>query len=147
MEINEQLSIWDFMSNEEPAEDVKILGALNVNASPKIKPFEVHLTTGDLQLIVAMIEDYIKGLDVVKAEDIQWNAYYRGKFRGISNKIQEQIDYSYAKHLEKCQKAQKKRDEGIGEEAMVLMIRKAKKEAEAKEKKELEAMEEKGAKK
>jgi len=134
MEINKQLTIWDYLSTEEPAEDVNILGALNVHAKGKIGPFEVHLTTGDLILIVAMIEDYIRGLDVIKAGDVQWEVYYRKRFKDMSTRIQDQIDYSYEKHLKKCLKAQHEKEDDIGDEAMSLMIKKAKREAEAKEK-------------
>lgn len=132
MDIDGQISIWDMMSQGE--EEVKINGALNVHSTGKIKPFEVTLTTGDLTLIVAMIEDYIKGLDVIKETDIQWQVYYRKKFKGISEKIQKQIAYDYEKALKKCLKeADKENNSDIGDEAMALMIRKAQKEAKPKE--------------
>lgn len=129
MDIDGQLSLWDMMSQGE--EEVKVNGALNVHSKPKVTEFEVTLSTGDLTLIVAMIEDYIRGLDVIKADDIQWDVYYRKKFRRMSEHIQEQIDYDYDKALAKCQKKAAKEDD-IGEEAMSLMIKRSMKEAERK---------------
>ncbi len=129
MDIDGQLAIWDAMS--QGTEDVKIEGALNVHSKGKIKPFDVTLTTGDLTLIVAMIEDYIKGLDVIRANDIQWQVYYRKRFKDMSDRIQRQIDYDYEKALMKCLKKQEKEsDSDIGDEAMSLMIKKARREAE-----------------
>lgn len=141
MDIDGQLSLWNMMSQGE--EEVKINGALNVHSKPKVTPFEVTLTTGDLTLIVAMIEDYIKGLDVIKANDIQWDAYYRKKFKGMSEKIQQQINYDYEKALVKCQKKSVKEDD-IGEEAMALTIKRSMAQAKKEEaKKEEEAKDEK----
>ena len=128
MDIDGQLELWDYFSSGTEA--VKVNGALNVHSKGKILPFEVTLTTGDLTLIVAMIEDYIKGLDVVKADDFQWNAYYKGKFKAISEKIQSQIDYDYEKAKAKCLK--KHKDDDIGEEAMALTIKRAMERAEKK---------------
>ncbi len=130
MDIDGQLDIWDMLSDGQ--DEVKINGALNVHAKGKIKPFEVTLTTGDLTLIVAMIEDYIKGLDVIRAADIQWQVYYRKKFKAISEKIQTQIDYDYEKAVKKCQKKAESNSD-IGDEAMSLMIKKANREAKANE--------------
>lgn len=130
MDIDGQMSIWDMMSQGK--EEVKVNGALNVHSRGKIKPFEVTLTTGDLTLIVAMIEDYIKGLDVIRETDIQWQVYYRKKFKNISEKIQTQIDYDYEKALKKCLKnAEKESNSDIGDEAMSLMIKKAQQQAKS----------------
>ena len=67
---------------------------------------------------------------------VQWNldgyhlASYRchaEKLRQIAGKFQAGIGYDYDAALERCQKLQNrsKRDEGIGEEAMVLTVRSA----------------------
>ncbi len=133
MNIDGQLELWDTISVGQ--DEVKIDGALNVHAEGEIKPFEVTLTTGDLTLIVAMIEDYIKGLDVIKESDILWQAYYRNKFKGISEKIQKQIDYDYEKALKKCQKkTEKESNSNVGEEAMALMIKKRAEKSKVKRK-------------
>lgn len=135
MDIDGQLDIWDILSDGR--DEVKINGALNVRSKGKIKPFDVTLTTGDLTLIVAMIEDYIRGLDIIKETDIQWQVYYRKKFKSISEKIQTQIDYDYEKALKKCLKKQESESNSdVGDEAMSLMIKKANREAKQKESEE-----------
>lgn len=132
MTIDQQLTIWDILETEQPRQEIPIHGALNVKAKGKITEFDVRLCTGDLVLIVAMIEDYIKGLDVIKKDDIFYETYYRKKFRNISEKIQNSINYDYNKALQNCQKKQNK-DNDIGGEAMSLMIKKAEREAKIKE--------------
>lgn len=129
--INAQLSIWDSLLQEAPIEDVDINGAVNLNSRP-ISEYKVRLAYGDLTLIVAMIEDYVKGLDEIKKDDIQWDAYYKPKFRNISQRIQEQIEYDYQSHLEKCiKKREKESSSDIGEEAMALMIKRSKKKEDS----------------
>lgn len=129
VDIMGQLSIWDYMQKEAPDTDVKIDGAVNLKARP-ISNYEVRLAYGDLTLIVAMIRDYIKGLDKM-AEDgdlrinkITYEAYYRGKFLGIADRISEQIEYDYDEALKRCLKKQAKEDKSdIGEEAMALAVK------------------------
>jgi hypothetical protein len=57
--------------------------------------------------------------------------YHIDKFKHISEKIQLQIGYDYEKKKVKC--AKKKKDDDIGEDAMILALKKSMKEAEAKE--------------
>ncbi len=126
MSIDDQLSLWDLLLTKSPDTVVPVEGIVNLNTRP-ISDYKVRLCYGDLKLIVAMIEDYIKGLDVIKADDIQWSAYYRKKFKDISTKIQEQIEYDYEKAVAKCQKA-KSDNSDIGEDAMALAIKRQMKE-------------------
>lgn len=121
-----QISLWDIVGDEE----VKVNGALNLKSMP-IRPYEVTLTTGDLRLIVTMIEDYIRGLDIIKANDIQWEAYYRTKYKGMSEKIQKSIDYDYEKVRKKCL-SQKESNSDVGDEALSLAIKKAERSADAR---------------
>lgn len=120
MEIDGQLNIWDMMQKDAPEESIKVVGAIDVHSMP-ISEFEVLLTYGDLTLIVAMIEDYIRGLDRVKADDLNWEVYYRVKYKQMSERIQKQINYDYEKQLVKCMKEHKQDD--IGEEALVLALK------------------------
>lgn len=122
MEVYEQLSIWDALAEDSPIEGVEIKGALNVRAIP-ISECDVRLAYGDLVLIVAMIEDYIKGLDVIKADDIQWQVYYRNKFKKISDTIQSDLGYDYEQKKKQCLKKHEKESD-IGEDAMILAIKK-----------------------
>lgn len=125
--IDNQLSLWDMLGLDAPQEKVAIEGIVNLKTMP-ISDYKVHLCYGDLKLIVAMIEDYIQGLDVIKADSIDWNAYYRKKFKDISTRIQEQIEYDYDKAMEKCRKTRADNSD-IGEDAMALMIKRQMKEA------------------
>lgn len=129
-DINGQLSIWDLLSTEAGEEPVKVDGAINLKSIP-ISKFDVTLTTGDLVLIVSMIEDYIRGLDVIRAGDIDWEVYYRKRFRTMSDHIQQGINYDYEKALKKCLNKKQKEDD-IGEEAMALTVKRAMREAERK---------------
>ena len=90
----------------------------------------VCITKGLLKLIAAMIEDYIRSLDVIKEDDIQWNAYYRKKFKDISSRIQTQIEYDYDKAMLKCQKHTEDSSD-IGEGAFAFAIKRQMKEKSA----------------
>lgn len=87
-------------------------------------------------MIVCMLHDYVRMLDEVKADDIQYQAYYRGVFMKMADRLAEQIEYDYEKQLEKCQKKmmKKEKDSDIGEDSFVLSVRHgAKKNVEEKE--------------
>ncbi len=95
----------------------------------------VHLATGDLTLIVAMLRDYVAGMDEIKQNDIQYKAYYRGKFLQICENISSQIDYNYDEAVERCRKKYAKENtkadkDDIGEEAMSLMVKRGRAAAE-----------------
>lgn len=127
-----QLSIWDYMQNNSPKEDVEIDGAVNLHTHP-ISNYKVTLAYGDLTLIVAMIRDYIRGLDQmfqdgdIKINPIEYEAYYRNKFLNMADKISRQIEYDYDEHLKKCLKKLEKTDNSdIGEEALSLVIKRGK---------------------
>ena len=106
-----QLTIWDVLQEEIAAPDtpVEIKGAVNLKAHP-ICDYKVSLAYGDLALIIAMIRDYIRGLDQmyedgdIRINPIEYDAYYRKKFMGIADRISEQINYYYDKKLAKCLK-------------------------------------------
>lgn len=84
-------------------------------------------------MIVAMLRDYVRTLDELKGEDITYRVYYRNKFLRMADRIQEQIGYSYDEALKKCQKKEKEND--IGEDAMLLMLKKQAEKANKKEEK------------
>lgn len=118
---NNQFEIWDYLSNEAPEEAVDIKGALNTREMP-VSEYKVRLSYGDLVLIISMLEDYVKGLDKIKKEDIQWKAYYRQKFKKISEQIQTGIDYDYEKKLKECMKKTKKNSD-VGQDALILALK------------------------
>lgn len=90
--------------------------------------YVISCSYGDVVLIIAMLRDYVKMLDEVKGDDITYKAYYRNKFLQIANRLSGQIDYDYDKAVENCHKKQrkKKKDNDIGEDAMVLAVTRGK---------------------
>lgn len=58
----------------------------------------------DVVLIICMLYDYVKRLDEVKADNIQYQAYYRKKLVKMAVRLADQIEYDYAAQMEKCQK-------------------------------------------
>lgn len=125
--IENQLSIFDILTDGVPEELVPIKGVINLKAHP-ICDYDVHLTYGDLVLIVAIMRDYVRGFDKLVATNqsplhpMEYECYYRNKFLGIAEKISSQIDYDYEAKLKKCTK--KAKDDDIGEDALVLALKK-----------------------
>ena len=130
--------LFDMWKDNMSKEDIVCEGAYDVHSSP-IGQHRVVLTYGDLTLIIAMIEDYLIGLETIHNEDPFWK-WHIDKFKHISKKIQLQINYNYEKKKEQCEK--KKEKEGdIGEEAMILAIKKQENTATKKEQKDAGAAE------
>ena len=93
---------------------------------------ELTLAYGSLKLIVCMFRD---------EKTWEGTEYYdKEKFRSLADGIACQIDYDYDEALVKCQKKAEKedRDDDVGGEAMSLMFKKAKRDAEAQKKKQEE---------
>lgn len=109
------------MSKDE-MKQVMIEKAINLKL---VCDYVVSCSYGDIVLIICMLHDYVKMLDEVKNDDIQWKAYYRGKFVTMADRLAGQIDYDYDAAVEKCRKKQEKeeRNSDIGEDAMVLAVR------------------------
>ena len=130
-----QITLFDYLETlEQKDEPVEIKGAINIKT---LKQFEVTCSYGDIVLIISMLRDYVKGLDEVKQGNIDWEVYYRNKFLKMADRLSEQIGYDYDKALEKCLKKAEKvaKDDDIGEEALVLALKKgaAKKKEEKKD--------------
>lgn len=107
-----------------------ITGVINLKTRP-ISYHDVSLAYGDLVLIVAMLRDYVRTLDELRGDSIQYQVYYREKFMRIAKRIEEQTGYSYDAALKKCNKKEKQND--IGEDAMLLALKKQTREAKKKE--------------
>ncbi|MCR4733109.1 MAG: hypothetical protein K5819_07820 [Lachnospiraceae bacterium] len=119
-----QITLFDYLESLENIErEIEIKGAINPKVS--LKEIDVRLLYGDLVLIVSMIRDYVRGLDEVKQDDIQWQAYYRNKFWDMAEKISDQIGYDYDAALKKCLKKQEKKSD-VGEDALILALKKQK---------------------
>lgn len=111
--------------------------------------YAVSCSYGDVVLIICMLHDYIKILDEVKADDIQYQAYYRGKFQKMADRLAEQIEYDYEKRWEKCHEKldAKERNDDIGEDALALHAKRGKterKESESDEKSKSDSNGDKG---
>ena len=79
----------------------------------------------DVVLIICMLHDYINMLDEIKADDVFYQAYYRGVFTKMADRLAEQIEYDYEMQLEKCKKKMeaKERKDDVGEDAMALAVK------------------------
>lgn len=95
-------------------------------------PHEVKTCCGDLLKIINALMDYARLLEMVCD---QWNLqgfhratyeYHADKLRQIAEKYQLAIGYDYGAAMEKCRKSREKkvRDDGVGEDALVLASRK-----------------------
>lgn len=86
--------------------------------------YAVSCAYGDIVLIITMLHEYIKLLDEIREDDIQYKAYYRNRFLHIANHLAEQIEYDYDAAVDKCRKKREKEDDSdIGEDAMVLSVK------------------------
>lgn len=108
--------------SQEEEKQVMIERAINLRL---MCDYVVSCSYLDVVLIICMLHDYIRILDEVKADDIQYQAYYRKKFTDMADRLAQQIEYDYEKQLEKCQKKMdtRARNDDIGEEAMALAVK------------------------
>lgn len=83
----------------------------------------------DIVLIVNMLHDYINMLDEIKADNIDYQVYYREKLLKLADGLAQQIEYDYEKQLEKCKKkmAAKETNSDVGEDALSLTVKRGKK--------------------
>ena len=106
----------------EAEKQVMIEKAINLRL---LCDYVVSCSYGDVVLIICMLHDYVKMLDEIKADDIQYQAYYRGKFVKMADGLAEQIGYDYDAAVEKCKKKLQKRESAsdVGEDAMALALK------------------------
>lgn len=101
--------------------------------STKRKQYEeVQSCEGDLMIICNVLADYAQLLDeYLKSESSsltpcqeQKYEYHKNRCLKIKKYLEEQTGYSRQEAMEKCRK-QKKYERDIGEDAMILSVRKA----------------------
>ena len=111
------------LSEKEKQKKVMIEKAINMKL---LCDYAISCSYGDVVLIICMLHDYIKTLDKVKGEDIQYQEYYRKKFENMANRLAEQIEYDYDAAVEKCKKKLQKQEKenDVGEEALTLALKK-----------------------
>lgn len=99
---------------------------------------ELHLKIcpGDLQIVCNVLYDYCNMIsemladppDGVDENTIQiWKSryeYYLQRVQKIRGKIENEIGYSTEKAIKKCNKKKGKKDDDIGEDALVLAMKK-----------------------
>lgn len=126
----QQMSLLDFLhevdkgvSTKEKSKQVMIEKAVNLRL---MCDYVVSCSYGDIVLIICMLHDYVKTLDEIKGDDIQYRAYYRGVFMRMADRLAEQIEYDYDKAVEKCRKKQLKeeKDSDIGEDGLSQLAKK-----------------------
>lgn len=102
-----------------------------------LKGQELHfkICPGDLQIVCNVLYDYCNMLsemianppDGVDENTIQlWGArygYYLERIQKIRGKIETGIGYSTEKAIEKCNKRKPKKDDDIGEDALVMAMK------------------------
>ena len=100
----------------------------------------VHTCYGDICKIVCALMNYASLMELV-CDQWDLNGLYRisyesqaKKLRQIADKLQKCIGYDYEKALRKCMKQKKKstRDDGVGEEALVMASRSKSQSEESK---------------
>ncbi len=113
------------MSREEEKQ-VMIEKAINLRL---MCDYVVSCSYYDVVLIICMLHDYIRTLDEISSEDIQYQVYYRERFMKIANRLSQQIGYDYNEALEKCKKKLTKKEQldDVGEEALTLSNRRSRK--------------------
>lgn len=107
---------------KESEKQVMIAKAINLKL---MCDYVVSCSYGDIVLIICMLRDYVKMLDEVRSDNIQWETYYREKFIKMADRLSEQIEYDYDAAVEKCRKklGQKERYSDVGGEAIALTIK------------------------
>lgn len=101
---------------------------------------EVKTCYGDVVKIVNALRDYAKLLELV-CDEWELAGFHRAayeyqaeKLRQIANKLQCGIGYDYDAAVRKCQKlrGKKPRNDDVGEDAMVLAVKRGFEQAQAK---------------
>lgn len=125
---NQLLTFQQFLNEagkevkKEAEKQVMIEKAINLKL---MCDYVVSCSYGDIVLIICMAHDYVKMLDEIRKDDINYEVYYRDRFLKIADKFSEQIEYDYDKAVEKCSKKLKKKQKSddVGEDAMILAIK------------------------
>lgn len=104
--------------SKEEEKQVMIEKAINLKL---MCDYVVTCSRGDIVLIICMLHDYVKMLDEMR-NTIQWEAYYRGKFLNLADRLSKQIHYDYEAAVKKCQKNQEReaKESDIGSDGVSL---------------------------
>lgn len=97
---------------------------------------QIQTCPGDIYKIVNMLMDYARMLEGFHRATYELHAE---QCRTIAKKYAAGIGYDYEKAVARCRKRREKRDDGVGEDALVLAMRKRSGEPEAGQEGEPEA--------
>ena len=119
---------------KEEEKQVMIEKAINLRL---MCDYAVSCSYGDIVLIICMLYDYVKMLDEVMGDNVEYQAYYRKKFLDMAERLSGQIEYDYDKAVEKCRKKRLKETRGndIGEDGLSQLIKRGLEKAENKKNK------------
>lgn len=106
--------------SKEEEKQVMIEKAINLKL---MCDYAVSCSYGDIVLIICMLHDYVKMLDELRADDIQYQAYYRKKFMNMAVRLAGQINYDYEAAVEKCRRKQWKESSSIGEDGLSQYVK------------------------
>lgn len=112
-----QIGLFEFLMEsygEMPEKNVEIKGVIDIET---LSDFTIQSTYRDIFLVINMLDDYVKMLTEMPERSFYAN-YMIGQFERISRELAEQIKLDKEKMYKKC--IGKKKDDGIGEDAMVL---------------------------
>ena len=95
--------------------------------------FEVKTCYGDVVKIVNALRDYAKLLELV-CDEWELAGFHRATYEYQADKLQCGIGYDYDAAVRKCQKlrGKKPRNDDVGEDAMVLAVKRGFEQAQAK---------------
>ena len=128
--------------SKEEEKQVMIEKAINLRL---LCDYVVSCSYGDIVLIICMLHDYIKILDEVKTNDIEYQAYYRNRFIKMADHLAAQIGYDYDEAVKKCkEKYMKNRQQSdIGEDGLSLYIKRSAKSEKKNDVEQKQPMKEK----
>lgn len=102
----------------------------------------VYLTPGDMYKICNALHDYCSVLEEARTgaehsgyENITVEDYIK-RLKKVQHKLEKALDYDVAKAIEKCEKKKPKKENDIGEDALVLSFTRTQKKEKPEEKKE-----------
>ena len=113
-----QIELFEFLAeNYEkiPERNLRISGVIDTKT---LSDFDIQSTYRDIFLIINMIDDYVRILNIQK-EKSSYVDYMISQFERISYELAQQIKLDKEKMYKRCRKKQINND-SVGEDAMIL---------------------------
>lgn len=87
--------------SKEEEKQIMIEKAINLRL---MCDYAVNCSYRDVVLIICILHEYVKMLDELRTDDIQYQAYYRKKFMDMADRLAEQIKHDHDRQSERCRK-------------------------------------------